>query len=336
MSKFKLYAHEPAAGDSTSFYRGSGVIGALERSTDWLQVQWTNDYHDFYSLICDGLFMQRPFMPEHLRAIQLAKGAGNKVWVDYDDALLQVNSENPAYAYYDNPKVKDTIKSIITMADYISCTTETLADHLRELNDNVTVIPNALNDRLLKFHDVDYSKPREKKIYWRGGSSHERDLRSYSDTIIAAVKEFPEWKWDFIGAKFWFLHDEFKNEERVKFTDWMTTLDFHKHLVKNENALCIVPLADNSFNHAKSNIAWLEASYAGTTALVPEWDAWKMPGAVSYEDQSSFRESLFNILRLDNYHNISSCASQSWDHIKENLLLSNTNKKRLEILEKMR
>ena len=336
MKRFKLLCHEPVAGDSTSFYRSSGVLGQISETIEWLDIQYVNDYQEWYGYNSRGLFLQRPFTAEHLRAMQLSKAAGNKVWVDYDDALLIVNSENPAYAFYEDPKVKDNIKGIMSLADQITCTTEHLAELIREYNDNVTVIPNALNDRLLKFHDVDYEKPRAKRIFWRGGSSHERDLRQYTDTIIQAVKEFPEWEWDFIGAKFWFLFDEFKTETRVRFTNWMSTLDFHKHLVKNENAVCIVPLADNSFNHAKSNIAWLEASYSGAVALTPDWETWQKPGALHYKDKETFRTQLFSILQDNNYYSLEGKAKESWSYIENNLILSQVNQKRIEVIEKLR
>lgn len=335
MSKFKLYAHEPHAGDSTSFHRGSGVLGALEKSTEWLNIQWVHDYHEFYSYISDGLFIQRPFMAEHLHAMNLAKAAGNKTWCDFDDNLLSVNSENPAYSFYERQEIKDNIKKIWTAADFITVTTEDLASAVKEYNDNVFIVPNAINDRFLRQHkNVDYKKQREKKIYWRGGSSHERDLRFFSDIIVDAVKKFPEWKWDFVGAKFWFLTDELKDNERVKFTEWKNFTDYYSHLIKEENSLCVIPLADNVFNHSKSNLAWLEASYFGTASICPNWESWKVPGAISYSDRDSFKESLFNVMS-DNT-NTDGLAETSWDHIKENLLLSNVNKLRLEIMEKMR
>jgi hypothetical protein len=37
----------------------------------------------------------------------------------------------------------------------------------------------------------------------------------------------------------------------------------------------VVPLQDNPFNRAKSNIAELEAQAAGAIAIVPDWEEWR-------------------------------------------------------------
>ena len=58
------------------------------------------------------------------------------------------------------------------------------------------------------------------------------------------------------------------------------------------NWLAVVPLKDNLFNHAKSNLAWIEATCAGAMTLAPDWPEWRRPGVSNYESPLNFKKLL--------------------------------------------
>ena len=92
-----------------------------------------------------------------------------------------------------------------------------------------------------------------------------------------------------------------------------------------------VPLADNLFNRCKSNIAWIEGSYAGATCVVPSW--WNVPGALSYTDGASYYEAIRAILsgEVDKVK----MNAEAWEFIMDNLALSKVNVQRLQVLNEL-
>jgi hypothetical protein len=92
-----------------------------------------------------------------------------------------------------------------------------------------------------------------------------------------------------------------------------------------------VPLADSIFNRCKSNIAWIEGSFAGAVCLVPDWEEWQMPGTVRYSNPAEYGEKMK--LLLNNNFNYRKYNDLSWEYIMDNLTLSRVNGQRIEILK---
>jgi hypothetical protein len=97
----------------------------------------------------------------------------------------------------------------------------------------------------------------------------------------------------------------------------------------------VVPLHDNPFNLGKSNIAWLEATYAGAVTLAPDTPEWRKAGVTNYKDEADFKTKLGFLLSLTD-RELDVLHSMSVDAILQGkLLLSETNKTRLEILGRL-
>lgn len=77
--------------------------------------------------------------------IQNCKDAGCKVVVDIDDYW----NLHPTHELYKSYKENDIPNQTITglkNADWVTTTTEHFADKIREFNENVTVLPNAIDE----------------------------------------------------------------------------------------------------------------------------------------------------------------------------------------------
>src|ERR1035437_9869971 len=93
----------------------------------------------------------------------------------------------------------------------------------------------------------------------------------------------------------------------------------------------IVPLVDSEFNRAKSNIAWLEGTYAGAAVVARSLPEFGVPGCIHYEDPKEFS----NVVRdaLASSERRKSAVRKSWSHIsKAGLHLSDVNHIRQEVL----
>jgi len=313
--------------DTCAFYRSSGILKDLRRKTNHkiTLIQWDQAQMN-WSLInqFDLIMMQRPFSKESLNLSNYIKQCNIKLWIDYDDNLFAVNPENPTHALYSNPEIQKNIQGIIANADIVSVPTEYLRQVYVEFNKNIVVIPNALNDLLFQRPEL---KPRTNHCVWRGPEAHIFDLMNYSKEINQVTKDFPEWRFVFMGFSPWFLADT-ANKINIPSMD----IVIYMQTLFNISPSCFhVPLHDNAFNRAKSNIAYIEGSYAGAVCICPSW--WNVPGALSYTDGASYYEAISTVLKGE--VDKAAMNNMAWSYIQDCLTLSKINILRLQIINSL-
>jgi len=96
--------------------------------------------------------------------------------MDIDD-FWEPPSTHPLYEIVKKDGLSKKISGNLSLVDYVTTTTDVFAEYIKKHNENVKVIPNALNME----HKMWTSKPHENKtdkcrISWIGGSSHLHDL----------------------------------------------------------------------------------------------------------------------------------------------------------------
>jgi hypothetical protein len=324
----RLFHNCPGPSDVTSFYRGMGPLSVLPSDVVQLYTQENIDWTHVAQ--ADVVFMQRPFNGPQLQLAKLAKQMRKPLWLDYDDNLFALTSDNPAYPVYAHPDAQASIKELLSLADVVSASTEELARVLRPLTKKVVVVENAFNDFLLPPRPTPIA--RKKLVVWRGGTSHQRDLLSFSEAIMELYNRHTDWCWVFMGSVPWFLMDKM-SDERCRVHTGQQVFDYFGTLPQTGAALQIVPLADTVFNKAKSNIAWQEAAYAGSAALCPDWDEWHVPGAMNYKDTFDFFDKASEAMSRPEY--LPSLAEAAWYGIERHYRLSHINGKRLAILAEL-
>jgi len=315
--------------DSCAFYRSSGIVPDLrkklngEHNIDMIQF---GDVPLDWSLFIqyDLVFMQRHFSRESFNLCKYLRQCNIKIWLDYDDNLFALNPENPTYSLYNNPDIQENIKGMLKLADAVTVPTEYLRQSYSEFSSNISVIPNAFNDRLFKRPEL---TPRTNHCVWRGPEAHIFDLMGFSQDINKATMEFKDWRFVFMGFSPWFLADT-GNKANLPSMDIVM---YFKTLFELAPSCMHVPLADNIFNRCKSNIAWIEGSYAGAVCVVPDW--WNVPGALSYTDGPSYYEAIRSVLSGD----VDKVALNkiSWEYIMDVLALSKVNIQRLQIINEL-
>lgn len=111
-------------------------------------------------------------MPEFFKEL---KSAGVKLIVDIDDYWMPPTT-HPLHFIVVKNKINEKIIAFIKESDYVTTTTEIFAKEIRKYNNNVFVIPNALDASHQMWNGVDAKQTDKVRIAWIGGSSHMRDL----------------------------------------------------------------------------------------------------------------------------------------------------------------
>jgi hypothetical protein len=256
----------------------------------------------------------------------MARNMGLKIVIDYDDDLFNIPQDNPVHLGFE--VLKETMKSICTIADLIWTSTEAIKTTVSQWNNKVTVIPNAHNDYLLPVNKKKEFNLDTKKVAYRGGVTHEVDVYSHVDEWSSIINNNKDYDFYFLGARFMYLESLCGDNYNVMVG--MHIIDYFKFFSELNPNIFIYTLKDTKFNKAKSNISWIEATYAGASVIAPSFlpEFERMPGVITYNKHMS---NVFNNVK-DVPKQLSITNNISWKYIKENLLLSQVNNKRYQSL----
>jgi hypothetical protein len=321
----------PVINDATSFYRAAFPLGQLRQRCKNLNGLSIQSWSEATIRVSDGVFFQRPFQPEHRGALEMAIETGRRIWVDYDDFLLDIPTDNPTYRMYMRKEVQESVKWILANADIVTVSTQYLAGLYEPFCKNIKVIPNAIDTDLKCVKNRGTPAGRNKIIAWRGSPTHQRDVFGFARAILHVSRDEvnKEWFWHFIGDNPWFVTDSMPHNQTF-LTQSMGPIEFFKHIQALQPSVFMVPLNDSQFNRAKSNIAWIEAAFAGAAAIVPNWDGWQVPGALTYKNEEEFATHLYAVINGE--VDVVKKAQESWDYIQSELALPKVNEARIDVL----
>lgn len=324
----KLAVFTPNLADSTSFYRVQLPLVRLRRKKEFeigfpREVAWPT-FAD-----CDVAYFHRPSTKDHVEMIKMAKALNKKVWVDHDDDLMCVPVDNPFHHNFQ--KSVPYLEAGIQLADVVSVQCEELKERYLKFNPNIEVIPNAFDSET--FGHLRVPHKANKIVLWRGSETHSKDMFTYKDQIIAAMKKNPDWTLIFLGAAPYFILDELP-EMQTRVLEQMDIIRYLQLLSKINPAIMIVPLNDNPFNKIKSNIAALEGTVAGAAVLQPNWRNWPTnPESFVYSSPESFGQQLE--FMMSHPEKIASSNARTYEHILEHQTLLVANKVRARILDNL-
>lgn len=320
----------PNSLDTVSYYRGLGPLGTMAKGSDIIihQVESFN-WASLRQLSC--LFMQRPYNNNHMDIFEEAKINNVPVWVDYDDLLTEMPMSNPAWFQYEKTNVKKNIEKIIEYADVVTVSTRFLGGKFIHLNKNIVVLPNACDLKMFPYREKDAGE-RAKAFYWRGSNTHHKDVWSYADEIVASAEEFSEWKYHFLADNLWFLTERMKDDQ-CYVMEAQKIESYYAHIWRIAPSACMVPLHECSFNRSKSNIAYIEAAFAGAVTIAPDWEEWRNPGTLVYNDKKSFYEAIRAVGK--GQVDVKKMGQQAWEYVSESLSLEKINVKRRQVFERL-
>jgi hypothetical protein len=339
--QFRLACGCPDEADVTSFMRGLGPLQAMVRQDSRLQLirpprgesNWGWDWLSG----TDALFLQRPASPLSVQIALQARLMGLPVWIDWDDDLPNISRCNPSFKLVDRDMLLKVSGALIKLADVVTTSTEQLrtvrmtalsAPEQVAAKAKIHVLSNALHWRNSDLR-------RNRNISWRGSAHHAENLAAVLPAIsaVASSPKYTGWKWSFMGDTPWQIFEAIPRDR----LETKTPLPIHPYIeayFSRAPWIHLVPLADNSFNRCKSNLAWIEATAAGAVVLAPDWAEWQKPGIIRYSQPADFATKLEEA--LDHFGNgeIHPGVSASRDYVASHLTLRHTNSLRWGILRR--
>jgi glycosyltransferase involved in cell wall biosynthesis len=254
---------------------------------------------------------------------------------DVDDYWV-LPKYNPSYKFY-RTYIKNGIKDALTFANAVTCTTPQLKEKCEELNDNVHILPNAIDLEQPQWNKQTDHTPT---IGWVGGLSHTYDIQLLREQIKPICEEHG---YRFImgghheGHKVWYEMEKYiTNEDRTNRPKWFekregTTANKYGEFY-SEIDIALAPLTKEKFNRYKSELKILEAA------------AYKLPIFVSdVEPYTNHRDNLgvcfvqkndwSEITKLIESGRMQEVGQANYDYCNEHHNLKEINKKRLDILQ---
>lgn len=312
-----------------AFYRSVGVLQHLRKLDPSINVRMAEASN--WSAIggADLVFMERPQDERFLKAIQDCKAMGIPVWSDFDDDLFNLEPDNPGYSFYSQSKTRVAIKYCIANSDIVTVSTQEIATAFGSLNKKIEVIPNALNDYFFK---LEVMKNEEPKFSWRGSATHRGDLLEYSDVMWGLAEKHPSVEWHFYGKDLWFITEQTQVTKGIKNSfayGEMGLMEYFYDFRAKKPLVHLIPLKDTHFNRCKSNIAWMEGTWAGAACVSPTMPEFSKVQKDTYDGKLGFGEIAENLL-LDKVYREETYLS-SLEYIQKNLFLSKVNESRLQI-----
>jgi hypothetical protein len=294
----------------------------------------------------DWCVFHTPMDTSVLGMISACKSMGVKVWVDMDDLVLAGNipASNPAAFFFRPKSVQETLLFSLQAADVVSVTTQGLKFGLIQagINPNkIHVIPNALPDAIWAQRQAP-SQRETARVMWRGSITHEGDLYRFRE----AFKNMPGIEYLFFGSEPWVLYQRYEGHlTEVMLKDWRAGMfNYISDLKEEKPTWCVVPLENIPFNHSKSNIAFLESTLAGAVTIAPAYmPEFNLPGVWTFgkenpKGQQHYAHELGAIFKRIAQGVAEEARMEMYREaertIEANYLLSVTNRKRLELLQR--
>jgi hypothetical protein len=306
-----------------SFWRSQGVYLELAREghINMLEGNWDNTWTTLRG--ADIAVFQRPMSIDIKNQVFMAKDCGLKVIIDLDD-YNHIHPSHPVYSEWCKKYNEKTFQKIMMLADVVTVTTKPLQDYYLTYNNNVKIIPNALNDYWLPFRKLSTNSV----IILRAGDHHLSDIWKYKEEIKQVMSENKEWELHVLGCEIDFL----KDISGYKFIGDFNIHDYFAYILRTNPSIFIVPLEDNELNRCKSNISWLESTLAGSASLTPHW--WKLNNcSLTYKDGKSFALNMNRLIKEPELRK--ELYNKSYQKVQSEYLLSKVNNKRIEVIKNL-
>jgi hypothetical protein len=316
---------------AVSYYRVTPLID-LCRQNDWQMAMFqprdlTEDVLSYFDIV----FMHRPISDAETALLWRAKRLGVKTWIDIDDLLWQIPFTNPALLHH-GPEERDNLLTNFLNCDIITCSTQYLAERIeQEFARAAIVVPNAWHERTgeAKTYNI---QPDKMRVLYRGSNTHDGDLFSHR----SAFREYKNIEFNFMGALPWYFTREYGGHlKTLHYEKWTNSFQQYLERLRAINpTFMIVPLENNAFNKAKSNISAIEATmYAGAVCIYPSYlpEFSKMPG-IPYDDVAHLHKVLAELdgQSAARFHHVHSRAT---DYVCSTLKLSDVNHARALVVE---
>jgi glycosyltransferase involved in cell wall biosynthesis len=193
-----------------------------------------------------------------------AREGQKKLVYELDDDLWNVDPANEkAYYFFGDRTIRENLTKNIQVSHVVTVSTPELAQmvHYQTGHGNIHVVPNAVPSWLL-----DHEAERNHHVGWGGSPTHHGDFGLLRHGLRKFLQCNPSKTFHTIGMDYgsWMRLPE----KQCHFTKWVPTPeDFFRTI---DYSVGVAPLADNIFNHSKSDIKFLELAALGIPTIASD------------------------------------------------------------------
>jgi Glycosyl transferases group 1 len=262
MSKILAWHGNPMA-DGSAYYRMLLPLKALAESLPRTDIKFSNTVYPEHLDWADILIGQRVAKMELATEwVQWAARRSPRLVYDLDDDLLNVDPKSPAYGAYGPYTNRAALQWAMGSAHHLVVSTQALADRMDTYNTDIRVAPNCVPSWLLGIKRPDHAFP---VVGWAGSATHEADIATVHNTLTMAAERLG-CVWHTIGGRPWWSAGVCRFEYRHD--EWMPGVEAYLHQVDFD--ICVIPLAETTFNESKSDIKAREMAALGIPVVAAD------------------------------------------------------------------
>jgi glycosyltransferase involved in cell wall biosynthesis len=192
------------------------------------------------------------------------------------------------------------LKEALTKVHGATTTTLTLRNYIAEYNENVAIIPNAIDPELFADVTANTRGKDEIRMVWSGGSTHFSDLMAIKPHVGSLMEKYKSLHFYVVGTAFKGFLKELP-EERVHTSPWLRADGHGFRLSCLDGDIGICPINDTPFNRNKSSVKYYEYSMAGMATVaagIPPYtdDIADDINGLLYSDLSEFESKVVELI----------------------------------------
>jgi GT2 family glycosyltransferase/glycosyltransferase involved in cell wall biosynthesis/Flp pilus assembly protein TadD len=284
----------------------------------------------------DIIVFQRTDVPETLDILRYAQMKGKRTVYDIDDDLFSVPPGHPLHEYFLRPKIRQGIIEFLEQVDHVTVSTGSLKDRLSDHNQNITVLPNQLDDGIFIEPLPKRDEGGKCRIGYAGGWTHEDDFRQ----VLPALKRIQNEYGDQVELVFfWYIPEEFRGDPRIEYLGGTEDLhEFARRLNQARLDIGLAPLAHNSFNEAKSDEKFLEYAsqkIAGVYSASTPYDESVIDGQTGLKVESDDPDAWYEKIKylIDHPSERQRIQEESYNHVQRKRNVAHTAEKLMEVYQ---
>ncbi|MFA5132707.1 MAG: glycosyltransferase [Candidatus Paceibacterota bacterium] len=315
-AKTKIIAYKADSG-ACWFYRLHSPLSALTRNNKSFLISVYPYMHESHMLKknTDLAIFQRQYSAQVLQYAMQMKKDGIKIVYETDDDLFHIPDWNPAHHTYAKRQTQDVIRKFLEIADAVFTTTQPLAEELLQYNDNVYILPNSIDFRLITESPHNSIK---KVAVWQGSATHKNDLKLITPAIKRLCSE------DKYMVKL--MYAKIEGAYSVPPVELQA---FYQMMSQLDGTVGFAPIIANKFNVCKSNLKFLE--YAAQKIITVASDVHPystsiVDGETGFivKDNKEWYDKAVCV--LENEELIEKVTSAAYEYVKDNFDIDDTYK----------
>jgi GT2 family glycosyltransferase len=332
-----IFSHEPP-NCAVALLRLAGIIRHLEKQGR-MTLQWCTARDPQVSadeLVKADLFViHREFCDKRIgpQILDAGRELNKPVVFELDDLLINLPESNPNYKYCKT--ITPDVLKMLREADYVTVTTEPLRRYLEEAepeaHGKIHVLPNYINLEIWDGAKPPAEKPSDPFVIgWFGTATHDEDLAIIKPAIVKLARKHA----GKVVFKFWgYLPKDLEGIPGVQLVRGsQPDLRLHaRDLVNCRIDLALAPLLDHPFNHAKSDLKWLEYSICQIPGIYSPISPYTSSvthgktGWIADNDPAQWFEAMERFMSDDTLRR--SIATQAYDEVRRTRCVENGSEK---------